>query len=143
MVMLQPEFVHGVVRRTVVLGLASALVLFWAMSAQVAIAVVVGTLVSAVNLLALTWSIKKVLQQVVEGSVAAVWPFLIVAKMLGLVAAIWVLLTVAKLNAVGFVFGFSAFLPAIFWQLWVVGPEGAVGPDGVAGPDGEELPEEE
>ena len=124
MVMLQPDFMYGVVRRTLLLGVLAALIILFTVSVEVAEAVVVGTLVSATNLRVVTASIKKMFDRGREGKASAtIWTLVLVAKMLLLVALIWVLITRVELNAVGFVFGFSIFLPAIFWQLLVSGPD--------------------
>lgn len=124
MVMLQPEFVYGVVRRTLVLGAISALVMLLAVSVEVAVAVVVGTLVSAINLRVVALSIKKMLEAGRDGGTSsAAWTLLLSTKMLVLIGIVWVLITIAEVNAVGFVFGFSLFMPAIGWQLVSAKPD--------------------
>lgn len=123
MVMLQPEFVYGVVRRSLVLGAISALIMLFAVSVEMAVAVVVGTLVSAINLRVMILSIKKMFEAGRDGGTSSVaWTLLLATKMLVLIGLVWVLITVVEVNAVGFVFGFSLFMPAIGWQLLVAKP---------------------
>lgn len=124
MVMIQPDFIYGVVRKSLVLGVIAALVMLLLVSVEVAEAVVVGTLVSAANIRLVALSIKKMFDRARDGKASAVfWALLLTFKMLMLVVLIWVLFTYAKLNAVGFVFGFSLFMPAIFWQMLVTEPD--------------------
>ena len=117
MVMLQTDFVYGVVRRTLLLGAISAFITFFAVSASFAMAVMIGTLVSSINLRVTAWSIKKMLDAARDGAAAAAWSMIIVSKLFVLVGVIWVLIAQVEVDAVAFVFGFSLFMPAIGWQM--------------------------
>ncbi len=122
--MLQPDFVYGVVRRSLVLGALAALVMLLTVSAQVAGAVVIGTLVSAINLRVVALSIHKMFDAGRDGGTSPVgWTILLTLKMLLLIGVVWYLITAVEVDAVGFVFGFSTFLPAIGWQLLVTKPD--------------------
>ena len=122
--MLQPDFVNGVVWKSLVLGAIAALVILVAASVEVAVAVVIGTLVSAINLRVVALSVKKMLDAGLDGGASAAgWSFLLTAKMLVLIGVIWALITVVEVDAIGFVFGFSLFMPAIGWQLLVAKPD--------------------
>lgn len=124
--MLQPDFVYGVVRRSLVLGAIAALVTLYAVSAKFAAAVAIGTGLSAINLRFVALSIKKMFDNGREGSASATrWSILLSLKMLVLIAIIWLLITRWNVDAVGFVFGFSLFMPAIGWQLWASDPDGS------------------
>lgn len=124
--MLQTDFVYGMVRKSLVLGAILALVMLFAVSAKVAAAVVVGTLVSAINLRVVALSIKKMFDAGRDGSASATaWSMLLATKMLVLIGVIWVLITKLEVDAVGFVFGFSLFMPAMGWQMLVSKPDGS------------------
>lgn len=124
MVMLKPDFVYGMVWKSLVLGAIAALVMLFAVSAEVAGAVVIGTLVSAINLRVVILSIKKMLAAGLDGGTSAVgWTLLLALKMFVLIGVVWLLITVAEVDAMGFVFGFSLFLPAIGWQVVVEKPD--------------------
>lgn len=124
--MLNPDYVYGVIRKSVVLGAIAALVSLFAVSVLFAEAVVIGTLVSAINLRVLAFSMKKMLEAGLDGGTSAGgWSLLLAMKMLVLIGVIWILITVVNVNAVGFVFGFSLFMPAIGWQMLVSKPDGS------------------
>lgn len=126
MVMLQPDFVYGVVRKSLVLGAISAIITLLAVSAKFALAVAIGTAVSAINLRFVALSIKKMFEHGREGSASATsWSILLSLKMLILIAIIWVLISRWNVDAVGFVFGFSLFMPAIGWQMWASDSDGS------------------
>lgn len=119
MVMLEPEFVYGMVRKAFLLGIAFAAAAFFGLSADVAAAILIGTLVSTINLRVMAWSIRKMFDAIKEGRGNSTWyALLLVAKMLLLIAAIWVLIAYADVDPMGFAFGFSLFMPAIGWQMW-------------------------
>lgn len=123
MVMLEPSFAYGVVRKSLLLGLFTALVTLFAVSAEFAAAVTIGTLVSSINLRTVAWVIKKMIDAARDGGTSSTkWSLLLAGKMLLLIALIWVLIAYVDVNAVGFVFGFSSFLPAIGWQVVVSEP---------------------
>jgi small-conductance mechanosensitive channel len=124
MVMVKPDFVYGVVWKSLLLGAIAAIVMLFAVSAEVAGAVVIGTLVSAINLRVVTLSIKKMLEAGLDGGTSATgWTILLALKMFVLIGVIWILITAVEVDAVGFVFGFSLFLPSIMWQVLVDKPD--------------------
>ena len=123
MVMLQPKFVYGVGRKSIALGFVAAIVGFMAVSASFALAVVIGTVVSTINVRIVAIGIDKMLRAAEEEDVSArAWSILLAFKMFALIALIWVLIARAGVDAVGFVFGFSLFMPAVGWQLLVDNP---------------------
>jgi len=124
MVMLQPDFVYGVVRRSLALGAIAALISLFAASSEVAGAVVIGTLVSAINLRVVALSVKRMLEAGRDGNASsAFWTMVLAGKMFVLIAVVWVLIAYVEVDAVGFVFGFSLFMPAIGWQMLVSKPD--------------------
>jgi hypothetical protein len=126
-----------VVRKSLFLGVAVVLVTLLAVSADVAWAVAIGTVVSAINLRVMTWTIKKMLDAGREGGTSAgAWGMLLTLKMLVLIGVIWWLIAHVDVNAVGFTVGFSLFMPAIGWQVLVARPPGETDDDSAEGKAG-------
>jgi hypothetical protein len=126
MVMLEPEFLYGVVRKSLLLGFVAAAVTLFTVSAEFAGAVAIGTLVSAINLRIVAYSIKRMLEAGRDGGTSAnAWSLLLAGKMLVLIAVVWCLIAYVNVNAVGFVFGFSLFMPAIGVQVVTSKPNGS------------------
>ena len=115
---IDPRFLNGVITKTGIVGTVLAVVLGIAFSRTLAVGVAVGALVSILNLRFVVWAIGKLLDAArgIGGS-SLVWSLLLTSKMTILMAIIWFLLSALALDVVGFTIGFSAFLPAILWQL--------------------------
>ncbi len=124
MAMLAPSFVYGVINKSLILGALVALVGFFSVSAGFAGAVLIGTLMTAVNMRTVAWAMSKMLEAGREGKTASAgWSLLLAVKMLLLIGSIWVLVAYVNVNAAGFAIGFSLFMPAIGWQMLVAAPE--------------------
>lgn len=124
MAMLEPNFVYGVIRKSLILGGVGAIVGYLVASGAFAAAVAIGALVTAINLRTVAWAIKKMFESGRDGNASAVgWSLLLGLKMMLLIALVWVLLAYVNVNAVGFAIGLSLFMPAIGWQLLTSGPE--------------------
>ena len=124
MVMVEPRFLYAVISKTLILGGLAAIIGYIAASASFAVAVVIGAVITAINMRTVTWAMQKMLEAGREGKgSAAAWSLLLAAKMLVLIGVIWMLITRADVNAVGFAIGFSLFMPAIGWQMVVAKPE--------------------
>jgi hypothetical protein len=137
MVMIEPEFVYGVVRKSLFLGMAVVLGTLLAVSENFAVAVAIGTVLSAINLRVMAWTIKKMLDAGRDGGTSAgAWGVLLTLKMLVLIGIIWWLIAHVNVNAVGFTVGFSLFMPAIGWQMLVAEPPGGSENDSVEGKAG-------
>lgn len=134
MVMIEPDFVFGVVRKSLFLGAAAVLGALLAVSAEVALAVAIGTVVSSINLCVMAWTIKKMLDAGRDGGTSATaWGLLLTLKMLVLIGFIWWLIAYVNVNAVGFTVGFSLFMPAIGWQILVSEPPAEMKDDSAEG----------
>lgn len=123
MAMIAPGFVYGVIRKTLALGALTSLIGFFLASKEFAAAVVIGTLVTAVNLRTVAWATKRLLDPERDGKSATGWSLLLAGKMLVLIAVIWCLIAYVNVDVVGFAIGFSLFMPAIGWQIVVAKPE--------------------
>jgi small-conductance mechanosensitive channel len=87
-------------------------------SASFASAVVIGSLVTAINLRTAAWAMKKMFESGRDGKPSAMgWSLLLAVKLVVLIAVVWVLLAYVNVNAVGFAIGLSLFMPAIGWQM--------------------------
>ena len=123
MAMIAPGFVYGVIRKTLTLGALTSLVGLFMASANFAAAVVIGTLVTAINLWTVAWATKRLLDPDRGRKSSTMWSLIFAAKMIVLIAVIWCLIAYVDVDAVGFAIGFSLFMPAIAWQIVMARPE--------------------
>lgn len=124
MASLERAFIEGLVLKTAVLGILAALGALWLADVHFAQSVLVGAAVSAINLRFVQWVSKKLIDDSKEGSVnPGVWGGLLVLKMTVLFGVIWLLVVELGFDAIGFIIGFSSFLPAIGWQAWALRDE--------------------
>lgn len=116
---IDPRFLNGVIIKTGIVGGVLALVIGFGFSQPLGVGVAVGALVSVLNLRFVVWALGKLLDAArgIGGS-SLVWTLLLGSKMAILMGIVWYLLSVVGVDAVGFTIGFSAFLPAILWQLF-------------------------
>lgn len=124
MASLERAFIEGLVLKTAVLGIIAAFITFWFADFHLAQSVLVGAAVSAINLRFVQWISKKLIDGAKEGQAApALWGVLLVLKMTVLFGVIWLLVVEFGYDAIGFIIGFSSFLPAIGWQAWALRDE--------------------
>ena len=116
MAKLELDVIRAVVRKTFIIGLVALGLAWWYAGATLAIAVGVGVLVAASNLLFVAWLSKKVIGDGEGVAGKGAWMALSTLKMALLFGLVWFLIARLQLDAVGFVIGFSCFLPAIVWQ---------------------------
>lgn len=124
MAVIEPNFIYGVIRKSLAVGAIAATIGWLAMgTVELGLAVLVGTLISALNLRTVAWAIRKMLEAGRDGDeTAGAWTLVLAGKLLALIASVWVLIAYAGVDAVGFALGFSSFLPAIGWQMLVSSP---------------------
>jgi len=127
---LERAFIERLVLKTFILGLFASVAAALLTDLHFAQSVLVGALISAINLRFVQWISKKLIEGATEGSTSPVlWSFLLVAKMTILFGVIWLLVVEFGFDAVGFVLGFSSFLPAIGWQAWAIRDHESQTPD--------------
>lgn len=81
------------------------------------LSVFVGVAVTLTNLRVVEWISTKLLSAARQGQTSsAPWTIILVLKLFAIFALVWFLLARVMLDAIGFVAGFSSFLPAIVWQ---------------------------
>lgn len=119
---LDPRFLNGMIVKTAILGLILTLVSLFSgffSNFHLAISIFIGATLAAVNL----WIFTVAMAILMEGKRSQLtWSFLLFGKMITLIALIWFLIGIVNINALGFAFGFSLFLPAMFWQM-IAGPK--------------------
>lgn len=114
---LEDQFVRGLVWKTFFLGAALGAGTGWAVSWPFAGAVGLGTLVSGFNLRVVGWVSRKLIQAALSGdSRVPKWSFLIAVKLLILFALTYLVVIVLEADPIGYVAGYSSFLPALLWQ---------------------------
>ena len=124
MATLENKFVDGLFWKTLLLGvvaiLASGFGVSWAFGGAVAL----GVLVSGFNLRVVGWVSRKMAEAALAGDKGVTkWTFLLVVKLLVLFVLTYLIVIVLGADAVGFVVGYSSFLPAMVWQALVFEPE--------------------
>ncbi|MGM0556613.1 MAG: hypothetical protein ACQEVA_09580 [Myxococcota bacterium] len=117
MASLENQFVMGLFWKTLLLGcvaiLASGFLVSWPFGGAVAM----GVLVSGLNLRVVGWVSRKMAEAALEGDKGVTkWTLLLVVKLLFLFVLTYLAVIVLGADAVGYVIGYSTFLPAIFWQ---------------------------
>lgn len=117
MASLENEFVTGLFWKTILLGVvaivASGILVSWAFGGAVAM----GVLVSGFNLRVVGWVSRKMAEAALAGDEGVTkWTLLLVVKLLLLFVLTYLIVIVLGADAVGYVVGYSSFLPAIFWQ---------------------------
>ncbi len=116
---LELDVIRAVIRKTLMLGLVALAGTWWFAGASIALAVAVGVVVASLNLAFVAWLSRKVIGDG-KGMVGkGGWMALSVVKMTILFGLVWFLIARLGLDAIGFVIGFSCFLPAIVWQALV------------------------
>ena len=119
MTSLEQDFVRGLVKKTLILGLLSTAAAFAFSGTTFGLSVLAGSFVTVVNLRSVQWITGKLVDGAKNGNInPAPWTALLVIKMSALFGVIWLLLTQLDLDAIGLIIGFSSFLPAIGWQAW-------------------------
>jgi hypothetical protein len=113
---LELDVIRAVVRKTFIIGLVALSFSWWYAGATLGIAVVFGVVVAASNLLFVAWLSKKVIGDGAGLVGKGGWMVLSVLKMSILFGLVWLLIARLELDAIGFVIGFSCFLPAMVWQ---------------------------
>lgn len=110
------RFIRGVLVKTTILG--GLLVAFSLLvSGWFTLSAAVGVAVALSNLAFVQWISSKLVRAAKAGNTNSTpWWALLVLKLFGIFVLIWLLLAWLKLDAVGFVAGFSCFLPAIVLQ---------------------------
>lgn len=110
------------IAKTAILGLLTSLLFGFFLDPSLGLGIFAGTAVTVINLRIFVFTIEKLVKIGRDGSRSQLfWSFLLGSKMLVLIATIWFLISVVGLSVVGLMFGFSLFLPSMFWQL-IAGP---------------------
>ncbi len=117
MASLENKFVTGLFWRTILLGVVAILASGWLVSWAFGGAVALGVLVSGFNLRVVGWVSRKMTEAALEGDEGVTkWTLLLVVKLLFLFVLTYLVVIVLGADAIGYVVGYSMFLPAIFWQ---------------------------
>lgn len=111
------KFVDALVLKTIGLGVALAALGWLVFSAHFAAAVLLGMMVSAFNLRVVGWVSRKMVAAAKAGRTASgMWSAILILKLFLLFALTYVFLVIVRADVIGYVIGFSTFLPAILWQ---------------------------
>jgi hypothetical protein len=117
MASLENKFVDGLFWKTLILGIAVVLGTGVWVSWPFGGAVALGVLVSGLNLRVVGWVSRKMAETAMTGDKGVTkWTLLLVVKLLLLFVVTYLIVIVLGADAVGYVVGYSTFLPAIFWQ---------------------------
>lgn len=117
MMNVENQFVDGLVRKTFALGLAAAAIAAVTMTWAMAGAIVLGAFISAFNLRAAGWIAQKMADSAKRGNTGTTrWVMVLVFKMILLFVLTFVAIVLVGANPIGYVIGYSVFLPAIGWE---------------------------
>lgn len=120
MARLEITFVKNLVLKTLVVGAVFSLGLGVFMGWWMALSTAFGGLVAAANLKVVEFVTRRMMEAAENGHAQSTfWSIILVLKMLVLFGTIFYLIVRLELDAIGVVVGFSAFLPAIVWQVLV------------------------
>ena len=113
------RFIDGLSKKTLILGGILAGVLGVLVGPWMALSTAIGAATAFSNLYFIRWVSHKMVERAKAGNTSvSPWSAIIVLKMLILFGLVWYLIARLGIDAPGFVAGFSAFLPAIGWQVW-------------------------
>lgn len=114
---LEIDVIRAIIGKTFVVGVILCAGAWWFAGWPFAVAVAVGVAVAALNLAFVAWLSKKLIGKGHGGPVGkAGYVAFSLLKMAALFGVVWYLIVRVGLDAIGFVTGFSSFLPAIVWQ---------------------------
>lgn len=115
---LELQSVGQLVLKTLIVGGLVALGIGVFFGAWIGVSALAGALLVALNLKVVEWVTRQIIRAGEAGQKSgAIWSLLLVLKMLVLFGTIFYLIVRLELDAIGFIVGFSAFLPAIVWQV--------------------------
>ncbi|MBA2664573.1 MAG: hypothetical protein H0U74_19965 [Bradymonadaceae bacterium] len=111
------SFVDGLFWKTLLVGSAIALVSALVISTHFAGSVLLGVLVSSLNMRVVCFAGRKMVETSAEGqSATAFWSVILGIKLILLMILTYYFVIVLGANVFGFVIGYSVFLIAILWQ---------------------------
>lgn len=114
---LELDVIRAIIRKTLIIGAVVWAGSWFYAGFEFAVAVAAGVAVASLNLAFVAWLSKKVVGANKEGQVGkSGWTVLSLLKMAALFGVVWLLIARLGLDAIGFVAGFTSFLPAIVWQ---------------------------
>jgi len=114
---LENGFIRAAMGKTAIVGCVTAAAGFFVEGPWFGMSVTIGTVIAILNLWVVKWVAQKVIKSGLAGQTSsAPWSLLLVLKFFAIFGLIGVLLLVVKIDAIGFVAGFSSFLPALMWQ---------------------------
>lgn len=117
MTTLESRFVDALVWKTIILGVAFAALGWMIFTAQFAAAILLGMLVSAFNLRVVAWVGRKMVRAAQSGQTStSMWTAVLLVKLLLLFVLTYIFVAVVRADVIGYVIGYSSFLPAIGWQ---------------------------
>jgi small-conductance mechanosensitive channel len=111
------HYVDGIFWKIVGLGAIASAIGFVALSKHFAASVLLGTVITAVNFRVIAFGARKLLAGAAEKKRSAmIWPVILGAKIIALFAFTYWSIIVLGADVVGFVIGYSVFIPALIWQ---------------------------
>lgn len=113
-----PNFVDGMLSKTIIIGVAFAAIGWWVLTADFAAAILLGMLVSAFNLRVVAWVSRKMIAAAKKGATATGWwSAILVLKLFLLFVLTYVFIAIVGADVIGYIIGYSTFLLAIVWQV--------------------------
>lgn len=114
---LEHGFIRGAMGKTAIVGCLASVVAFFVEGPWFGMSMTIGMVVAIANLWVVKWVSQKIIKSGLAGSTSsAPWSLLLVLKFFAIFGLIGFLLVVVEIDAIGFVAGFSSFLPALVWQ---------------------------
>ncbi len=111
------RFVQGLFWKTLILGVVIAAVSAFVISVHFAGSLLMGALVSSLNMRVLALASRKMVEYAAKGSAGSTfWAIVLGIKLFVLMVLTYLFVIVFGSNVFGFVIGYSMFLIAIFWQ---------------------------
>lgn len=111
------DFVDGLFWKIVGLGAIATAISYGLVTKHFAGSVLVGTIVTAINFRVVAFAARKLLSGVVDGKHSAViWSMLLGLKLIALFVFTYWCIVVLGADVIGFVIGYSVFIPAMTWQ---------------------------
>ncbi len=114
---LENGFIRAAMGKTAIVGCVAVPIGLFVEGPWFGMSVAIGMILAILNLWVVQWVAQKVIKSGLAGNTSsAPWSLLLVLKFFAIFGLIGLLLAVVKIDAVGFVAGFSSFLPALMWQ---------------------------
>ncbi|MFU8802745.1 MAG: ATP synthase subunit I [Bradymonadaceae bacterium] len=110
-------FVDGLFWKIVGIGSVASAAAYWLVTREFAASVLLGTVVTAINFRVVAFAARKMLANAADGAGSGgVWSVILGVKLILLFVLTYWCIVVLGADVIGFIIGYSVFLPAMTWQ---------------------------